>query len=470
LKLAVSEIKRAQDLAQSIDESRGLTAQNRAYEAHAFHADTGELPRLHLDDVSGIPFLKDILGVDLYQLRSRIRANTGDIFTATCPAMPDYDAYNSDQLLLGDPRFVQSHTVNQSIEVAFACSQGQALAATVEHARQAGGLVVHPYMGIKAVWALAADIQQQAGCPISVLAPPPPITWFANDKCDVTEVTRDLVGGHAIVDSIIATDPIAIADGLLRLARHHQRVAIKMARCASAMGNHILEANEINAMERSGLVDTVRGVLTDKEWGEGERVLAVAWEHATASPSTQLWVPPIGNGVPRLDGVYEQLLEGDEQVFLGSIPSRLGDDINGELGRISLMIGTVFQALGYVGRCSFDFIEVADGLKITECNGRWGGTSTPMHLMDRLFPAGRPFYRAQDYVDSAWIGRSFADLRAALADLLYDARTGEGHVILYNVGCLPQFGKFDIIVMGNDFDEASQVVAEAIPERLAECA
>jgi hypothetical protein len=470
LKLAVSEIKRAQELARAIDESRGLTAESRAYKSQAFHAGTNGLPVLHLDDVSGIPFLKDILGVDLYQLRSRIRANTGDLFTATCPAMPDYDDYNRDQLLLGDPHFVQSHTVNQPIEVAFACSQGQALAATVEHARQAGGLVVHPYMGIEAVWALAADIQQGAGCPVSVLAPPPAITWFANDKCDVTEVTCELVGSHAIVDSIIGTDPTALADGLRRLARHHERVAIKMARCASAMGNHILEAGEIHAMEQSVLVDTVRAVLADKEWGEGEPVLAVAWEPATASPSTQLWIPPIGGGAPRLDGVYEQLLEGPEQVFLGSIPSRLGADINGELGRISLMIGTVYQALGYVGRCSFDFIEVAEGLKLTECNGRWGGTSTPMHLMDRLFPEGRPFYRAQDYVDSTWIGRSFADLHAALADLLYDARTGEGNVILYNVGCLPPFGKFDIIVVGNDFDEASLVMAETIPERLAEFA
>ena len=82
----------------------------------------------------------------------------------------------------------------------------------------------------------------------------------------------------------------------------------------------------------------------------------------------------------------------------------------------SLMVATALQTLGYVGRCSFDFIIVPGeqgGLraKFTECNGRWGGTSTPMHLIDRLLPGKRPPYWAQDFMHHGLAGVSF--LRSA---------------------------------------------------------
>jgi len=300
-----------------------------------------------------------------------------------------------------------------------------------------------------------------------VLAPPPPITWFANDKCDLTEVTAAVAGSEAVVESHIASTPHALAVHLLDLASRHERVALKMGRCASAMGNHIWEASAVQSMGLASLEQAVSDVLAQKEWKQDERVLAVAWADASSSPSTQLWIPPLGHGEPVLDGVYEQLLEGEEKVFLGSIPSRLGTEVDRGLARISLRVATVFQQLGYVGRCSFDFIIVDGVLKITECNGRWGGTSTPMHLMDRLFPGGRPFYRAQDYVDKSLVGRSFADLSGALEDLLYDIRTGDGRLVLYNVGCLPRFGKFDVIVIGQDLDQCTEVVEHDIPTRLA---
>ena len=142
----------------------------------------------------------------------------------------------------------------------------------------------------------------------------------------------------------------------------------------------------------------VEAFLSAKEWERGEEVLAMAWEDAWSSPSTQLWIPSPEGGAPVVEGVYEQLLEGDEQVFLGALPSRLGADWDGRLARASMRLGALFQRLGYRGRCSFDFILVGDEARVVECNGRWGGTSTPMHLVDRIWPGERPPYRARDVV------------------------------------------------------------------------
>ena len=64
----------------------------------------------------------------------------------------------------------------------------------------------------------------------------------------------------------------------------------------------------------------------------------------------------------------------------------------------SWLLAVLFQRLGYVGRCSFDLLVVGESLataraEFLECNGRWGGTSGPMMLMNRLFGdwATRPY-------------------------------------------------------------------------------
>ena len=462
MKLNQDEQLKAEALARDIDSQLSLTEQCRPYAAQQYRPQARSFSVLHLDDVSGIPFLKDILGVDLYQLRSRVRASTGDLFVATCPAIHDYERYNQERLQLGRPEFVHAPAVGLAVEVSAACRERQVMSSLVETARQKGGMVFHPYMGIEAVWDLAAQVAELADVPTAVLAPPPPVTWYANDKCQMTRLVSNMLGAEWVVDGIIAANAGELARGLGQLAQKHSKVALKMARCASAMGNRVFDSSQLPTSEQE-LTQLTRAFLADKEWVEGEEVQAVAWEHSSASPSTQLWIPPAGEGKIRLDGVFEQLLEGQEQVFLGSVPSGLSEELNQSMAHVSLMIGAVYQALGYVGRCSFDFIVTGSGLRFTECNGRWGGTSTPMHLMDRLFPTGRPAYRARDFVADNLVGKPFQVLADALGDRLYDARTGHGNFILYNMGCLKDYGKFDVISVGSDVDEASRILEEELP-------
>jgi hypothetical protein len=71
-----------------------------------------------------------------------------------------------------------------------------------------------------------------------------------------------------------------------------------------------------------------------------------------------------------------------------------------------------------------------------------------MHLMDRLFPDGRPPYQAMDMVSPSLVGASFRDLADHIGHALYDPHTGRGRFILYNVTCLREFGKFDVIALG----------------------
>jgi len=419
-------------------------------------------PTLHLDDLGAIPFLDNVVGVEGYQLRARVRAQDGDLYVATCPDMPDYERYCREQLQLGAARFVYAEPVGPPISVARAAAHGAACDALVAAAAEAGGLAIHPYMGNRDVWRLAEVVAQRAEVPVKVLAPPPSVMWLANDKLLMTRIgdeLRGILGRHPCVPTIASSDPDALVAGLRRLAAEHAQVALKMTRCASAMGNQVFDAERVGQWSDSQARAAVDGFLSDKQWVEGDEVLAVAWLATPLSPSTQMWLSEAPT--PRIDGVYEQLLEGPEKVFLGSVPAHLDDDVVQWMVKVSQLVGGVFQRLGYRGRCSFDFIVHEGQPYLVEVNGRWGGTSTPMHLMDRLFPSGRPEYLARDILaeapePQAW---TFERLAGRLEGHLYDARTGKGSYVLYNVGPLPTHGKFDVIAMGADRPSVREAVA-----------
>lgn len=447
----------------------------------------GTQPALHLDDVSGIPFLDDIPGVEEYQHRARTRAGEGDLFAATTEPVPGYERYCRETLGLGQAEALITEPVDPPVAVARACRHPTTMDEIVERARQAGGLGIHPYMGIEAVWDLAREVADRAKVPVGVLAPPPPVTWLANDKKSLSDLVDTLLGAEYLVETYAAASADRLADHLVDLASRHRRVALKRLRCASAMGNLVFDSIHVETSPIPDLTAEVAAFLERTEWDGEQEVLAVAWEDAISSPSTQMWIPLSDDGPPRLEGIYEQILEGEACIFVGSRPSTLSATVEGRLAAASLTVATALQKLGYVGRCSFDFLVVGDpdgefAIRFVECNGRWGGTSTPMSLLDRLLaqraveapaPAAcssygppRPHYRAQDFVHSGLAGAQFNDVLDAVGDALYEPKKGGGTFVFYNVGPLARSGKLDVIAVAESHERAQLAVAEDLPSLL----
>jgi hypothetical protein len=429
------------------------------------------VPVFNLDDVSAIPFLDGISGVGEYQHRARLRALEGDLFAAGTPQTRGYERYCHERLGLGTVDFILAEAEQAPLAVAEACSHGKAFRRLVARTRAFGGLVIHPYMGNEAVWNLAARVAAETDCPVTVIAPPPPVTWIANDKALFGEVVRRVLGPKWLVETFETDSAESLARHLVDLATRHPRIALKRLRCASAMGNEVFDSSRISSGGFRSARRLVDSFLERTEWPGNERVQAVAWEPTDLSPSTQLWIPPDGHGEPRVDGIYEQILEGEERVFIGSRPSGLPSTVNQRLSEASLRVAIALQALGYAGRCSFDFLVVGDpdadfGIHFTECNGRWGGTSTPMALLDRLVEGPRPPYRAQDFVRSGLIGARFEELLAATEPELYDPVTGQGRLVFYNVGPLAGAGKIDVIALGRTREEADEMIIERLPSLL----
>lgn len=464
-----------QDYAQALEAVRpmgerlGLAASLEPLAAHRWPTQRPSFPRLVLDDISAIPFLVNVVGVEEYQHRARVRAGDGDLYAAVTSETPGYGRYCEEVLSLGSSEFVKAEVHGGRMEVAKACMEGPAFERICARTREAGGLSVDPYMGIQPVWDLAAKIATETSLPVHVLSPPPLATWVANDKALLSECVERTLDSDWIVETRESSSLETLVEHLIDLATRHERVALKRTRCASGMGNLHFPAAKLREADR--VRPRVEEFLHQTEWDQIEPVLVVAWESTPISPSSQIWIPAQGAGMPRLDGLYEQLLEGEERVFLGSRPSGLPTAVNHALARGSLLVCAALQSLGYVGRCSFDFLVLGDPagefkIRFTECNGRWGGTSTPMHLVDRLVKGPRPPYRAQDFQHADLVGVPFDEILSRVGADLYQPSTGEGRFAFYNTGPLAGSGKLDVISFGPTQEAAEASLLEDLPRLL----
>jgi len=470
VQLQEATLRRAEEVADALDRDHDVRDRNARYDAIRYRGRDEGCPRLHLEDVSGIPFVDEVPGVEEYQHRARVRAETGDLFAAVTPPVSGYEDYNREVLDLGEPALVMAEPDGDGMAVAEACARGETYRRIRAYAEEQPGLVIHPYMAVESVWALGARLEAD-GIETEVLGPPPPVLWIANDKARIAEINAELFDAPSNVETQVETTPEQMARGLVEFAGRYPRVGLKRTRCASAMGNLVLESPKIREVGPEVVLRRVQRFLNRTEWPEGEEVLVVEWFQSSHSPSTQTWIPPEGRGLPRVDGVYEQLLKSEERIFVGSHPSRLPASVDRAIARASLAVGRVLQKLGYVGRCSFDFIVGGDldgdwDARMIECNGRWGGTSTPMEFVDRLVGRERPPYVAKDFVHPDLVGASFPEILEATEGHWFDPATGEGRFVFYNAGPLEKHGKFDVISFGGDVEEARKGADEVLPDLL----
>ena len=439
----------------------------RPFESLRYRESDAGATAVHLDDFAAIPFLDGVSGVEHYQHRARLRAREGDFYVASTPASAGYERYSREVLGLGAVELLAVDPVGDRLAIARACMASPALLERLGALAHRGGLVVEPFLGTEAIWDLAAAVAAEAGDRVRVLAPPPPVTWIANDKANFEDLVTAVLGPGFLPESRRSASAEGLARALLELSSTGPSVALKRLRCASAMGNEVFESAALRRHGFPRVLDIVRGFLERTGWDGDEDVLAVCWERATSSPSTQWWLPPPGGGEPVLGGIYEQILAGEEGVFVGSRPSGLAAELEERIVSQSGRVAAALQRLGYVGRCSFDHLVLPHGRVVfTECNGRWGGTSTPMNLVDRLYPGGRPPYQAQAFVHPELKGTTFRRLLARLGDAVVDRGSEAGRFLLYNVGPLEQFGKFDVVALGSSRAHVEELMTRELPRRL----
>lgn len=433
----------------------------------------GPWPNLILEDHSGIS-LCDTADDRRYSYRSLLLAGDGDIVGVSTDRNPAFEAYCRDALGLGQVEVWAPDSADALVPLTTRCTGDRRfLERMADLAQQHRGLNLLPYLGDGKAWVLAGAIADRTNVEIRVAAPPPRLTKCANDKLWFEARVEDVLGRGALPEVRIAHGPALLASHVKSLARRYASVAVKVPASASSFGTVVMDAAEVAGRSLAALRDSIFGSLAKTGWAGEFPLLVSAWEQPiVASPSVQIWVPHPSESLPIIEGVFGQSLAGEERAFVGAVPSSLSLADRRRLAGEAMQLAYLLQNLGYFGRCSFDAILLGDDnsepkVHWVECNGRWGGVSIPMTLVNRLLGdwSRRPFTIIQKtHMTSR--SRPISDVMHTLDDMLFVPGRREDGVIILTPGPLEAGTGFDLLVLA-DSVAAAESMAREIETRLA---
>ena len=400
-----------------------------------------------------------------YAYRGLMLAGDGDLFIKDEPRCLAFERYCRDTLGLGQVTVATAAPFGNLSMTRRILRDDGLLDELAHHARLASGLNLVPYMGTGGAWAIAGRIAQRSGVLVCVAAPPPRLTERVNDKLWFGGRVADVLGRQALPPAYRAYGPSAMI-GLLRwLAKRYPSVAVKLPNSASSEGNFVFEAAQLLATSAKRLMNEIMETLDRSGWRRRFPVQVTAWERPVLrSPSVQLWIPETRDG-PVVEGVFEQQLTGRIARFSGAEPSALPDSWTQRLANEAGRLAFFLQQLGYVGRCSFDAIILGEDLDRAElhwieCNGRWGGVSIPMTLINRLTGdwARRPFV-VIDVTCKDQRAEPFSDFMTRMEAELYGVDGRENGAIILSPTRIETGSGHLLAIVGETIEEARRLAA-----------
>lgn len=393
-KLSRREIGNTTRLAAAIaGENRRLG--DTTYFGPAVKAGLGSTPFILIGDKSEIPLMA-VGGDDTLEYRIALLANEGDLIVFAGQRNPDFESYLCG--LLGLPALnvleVRAESPEPRSPTAQRCMDDAALSERLaRHVRAGGGATLMPHFTTGSTWALGKHLHERTGQPVFVAGPPPNLSKKVNDKIWFANVAARLFGDHAIPHKLTAFGPAALTGHVRKLARKCEKIVVKLPHSAGSAGNLPIRCDTILNLGTKALRQHLIDRFSAAGWPEHYPLLVEVWDcNVLASPSIQVWIPDRAEGEPVIEGIYDQLLTGEEGQFIGAAPAELEPSWDQRICRDAMQLALLFQHLGYFGRCSFDTVIAGDSmhdaeLHWIECNGRWGGVSLPMTFLNRIFGA-----------------------------------------------------------------------------------
>lgn len=417
-----------------------------------------DAPTLLFDDFSDIVIpTQYFASLAHLEDRARMRAGDGDLVVSSLAPSPGYEPYCRQRLALGKVTWLCPTLESRPDALALAAWRDRRVRAQLQKlVRHHDVRYVHPHMGSFSSWALASLVARATGADLRVIGPHPQLARAVNDKVWFADAVRRVFGEEWIPHTGEAYNLATLSHWVRTLSADGGRLVIKLPDSAGGGGNLVLAAAQFEDLELGAIRARLKRQLEPLEWDGRGRLLIGRWEDdVLASPSAQLWLPPSTEGPPLIEGIFEQILEGPHGLFVGNSPARLPAELTQEIADRSWLLALLFQRLGYVGRCSFDLLLVGKDQEhcrpeFIECNGRWGGTSLPMTLMNRAFGDWRERdYCCFEYKLPGSLQGTFSATATALGDDLFELATGQGHFLLYNPGSLVN-GEIGVIGLQED--------------------
>lgn len=421
---------------------------------------------LLIDDLSEIHRVHPEKDLSFYQDRARLRAGDGDVLVTFGQVDVAYEDYCQSYLGIGRPLWLHPQTARNKSRVAESAWEDRSVRRQlVGLIRQKEILYVHPHMGTESVWRLAALLKKSSRSQLKVIAPLPGLSHWVNDKVAFADTVTRLFYHERLPASELAWNRSTLAVKLKEMLKYCRFVGVKLPSCAGGEGNFIFAAQELKDASTIDILKVLQQRLP-RQCDSSSPLLIDAWRtDVLSSPSVQIWIPPRADGPPIIEGIFNQRFTTEAGMFEGSQPARFPRVLTEEIVQQSGMLATLYQRLGYLGRCSFDLIIIGKSLgdctlEMIECNGRWGGTSLPMTLMNRLFGDwSRHHFVIQTLHLPGLEKLSLNQVLELLADDLFDIRTGLGNVMLFNPRRISARSSIDLIILTGDSDDPSSALS-----------
>ena len=437
--------------------------------------------------LSGAPALlfEDHSAISLFNMRedspleyrALLLAGKDDIVLIGSQQFPSFEAYCRDRLCLGQALIARPKpsTRNRSVSVPERCIADAAVMELIcAHARRHGGLNIVPYIGTGSAWRLATIVASRSATDVLVAAPPPRLTRRVNDKLWFAERIRELFDRDALPESHSVFGPAALSARVAALGSRFDRVVVKVPDSSGSLGNVVLPSADIARWSLSDLRKRILDILEERGWRGTYPLMVGVWDYPViASPSVNIWIPKADDGLPIIESVFTQILSGTAGEFIGATPSDLPEFWQHRIVQEAMAIASLFQLLGYFGRCGLDAILIGGScddaaLHWIECNGRWGGVSTPITLANRLI--GNWCEKAVLIVQQTQLAmppRSFDSILALLGDRLFDARASRQGAVILVPGRIVDGSGLNIMLLA-ETPEMAQSTATSIAALLAE--
>ncbi|MBR9651500.1 hypothetical protein [Thalassovita aquimarina] len=430
---------------------------------YVFFGDAGEIPLLDRPDNVALEYRLSMLAGD------------GDLVVLGSDRNVAFEEYKASVLNLGQCRYlpVRGRENGRHVPVHIRClNDVAAFDALAGFVSAAGGVTLVPHIATGAIWALARKLARDTGKTVHVAGPPPAVTRFANDKMCFSELVRALFGPYSGMSEVSAHGMAALVGRVREMARGCDKIVLKLPSSAGSAGNFPIFSNDVVALSPMALWTYLQRLIGQVVMPPEFPMIVQVWENnVLSSPSVQLWIPRPEAGDPVIEGLFEQVLTGAGGQFAGARPLPGDHPRIADLCHEGAMLGLALQAMGYFGRCSFDAVLTGDSIETAalhwiECNGRWGGVSVPMTLLNRLFgEEGPPSYAIMHNFGQGGGVAGFADGLEVLGDLIW--RPGRDTGIIFNTPSGFEAGtSFHFVALASS-DEAATDLADVMKRRLA---
>ena len=125
------------------------------------------------------------------------------------------------------------------------------------------------------------------------------------------------------------------------LARHNNKLVIKVPDSAGSVGNFVISCAEVRGLSVSGTHTFLSELLAPVDGDLQFPLMVQVWENQVlTSPSAQIWIPDPEDGPPIIEGLFEQVISGPRGTFSGAVQADLPHELDERMAHEALMLAT----------------------------------------------------------------------------------------------------------------------------------